>query len=285
MLVNCAPVWKVWGGKNSSRGFDASPRCWCSPTDGRNHWLKISTLRKMEIGEGKCKNIEIESTFTSSYYSMIKKFWGGIFRCNLKEPFQHFSASYFRFFTSELRKDGLQTDLKIAFFYRSRFVNIYLENASFFRLSYGSPPPKNITLAKMSHKQGHKSDYTISTNQRWWGSSYREPAIPGDPGPGRLCLGKDYSFHQHHWHGPIDDRQVVSMSKENIPNGLKHVHISHEKFLSRFYKCHHVMSPATVSIWHSRSWSLTSSGRLQYESITNWYHALHCHDQWSLSLL
>ena len=64
-------------------------------------------------------------------------------------------------------------------------------------------------------------------------------------------------------------------AKKISQNGLKHVHISHEKFLSRFYKCHHVMSPATVSIWHSRSWSLTSSGRLQYESITHWYHALH----------
>ena len=73
-------------------------------------------------------------------------------------------------------------------------------------------------------------------------------------------------------------------AKKISQNGWKHVHISHEKFLSRFYKCHHVMSPATVSIWHSRSWSLTSSGRLQNESITHCYQLLyiviindHCH--------
>ena len=144
MLVNGAPVWKVWGGKNSSRGFDASPRCWCSPTDGKNHWLKISTLRKMEIGEGKCQNIEIETSFTQATIQWSKKFLGGIFRCNLKEPFQHFSASYFRFFTSELRKDGLQTDLKIAIFYRSRFANIYLKNAFFRDWATEVHPPKNI---------------------------------------------------------------------------------------------------------------------------------------------
>ena len=76
-----------------------------------------------------------------------KSFWGGIFRCNLKEPFQHFSASYFRFFTSELRKDGLQTDLKIAFFLQTRFVNIYLKNALFWDWVH---PPKNI---EKSHLQ------------------------------------------------------------------------------------------------------------------------------------
>ena len=78
-----------------------------------------------------------------------------------------------------------------------------------------------FTIPQISHKEGHPSDYTISTNQGWWGSSYREPAIPGDPGPGRLCLGTDYLFHQYRWHDSINDHQDDSMSKDNITRWYK----------------------------------------------------------------
>ena len=91
-------------------------------------------------------------------------------------------------------------------------------------------------------------------------------------------------FHQHHWHGPIDDRQVVSMSKENIPKWFKTcTYISWEVSFSilQMSSCH-----VTCDSFYL---TLTQLKSHQFRKTAKWIHytllstALHCHHQWSLN--